>query len=212
MKLTWRPSTRRERHILRMPGRWLLWALVCALIALGIADRAGLFGWQGDDYARYHGKTFRVAKVVDGDTIDLAVSDGHRPYTRVRLWGVDTPEVGRDGRQQMYFGPEASAFTREAVLNRSVRIELSQERSRDKYGRLLAFVYLPDGDDTLNERLIATGHGYADSRFRHEFKDRFRAAEERAARAKAGLWEGVTFDQFPEWRKRMERWKQERDR
>lgn len=193
-----------ERHVLRRPARRVLIVVVVLLAVLGIADRAGLFGWQGDDYSRYDGRTFLAAKVVDGDTIDIAVPDRGRPHTRVRLWGVDTPEVGGHGRRAEPFGAEASVFTRQTVLNRQVRVELSRERTRDRYGRLLAYVYLSDGGEMLNELLISTGRGYADRRFEHEFQARFWSAEDRARKAGAGLWASAPPDQPPEPKRRMD--------
>jgi endonuclease YncB( thermonuclease family) len=56
----------------------------------------------------------------------------------------------------------------------------------------------------LNEDIIANGFGYADSRFPHVWKARFITLENRARKAKLGLWAGVTVDQMPEWRQRME--------
>jgi len=185
-----------------------LLATIVLLVLLGLLDRLGLFGWQDDDHTRYHGRIFEVVHVVDGDTLDLGVPDGDRPTTRVRLWGVDTPEVEETGQPSMFFGPQASAYARELVLNRRVRIELSGERPRDRYGRLLAFVYLtgpPAEGQMLNELLVATGHAYADRRFKHEFQNRFSAAETRAQKAGAGLWAKVTFEQLPAWRQRLER-------
>jgi len=44
------------------------------------------------DTEKYHGKTFTVSNVVDGDTIDIDVPDGEYEHTRIRLWGIDTPE------------------------------------------------------------------------------------------------------------------------
>ena len=59
--------------------------------------------------------------------------------------------------------------------------------------------------DVVNERLIETGHAYADWRFSHPHKDRFLAAERRARRERCGLWAGVRPDQMPGWRQRSRR-------
>ena len=45
------------------------------------------------DVRKYHGKTFTVVNAVDGDTIDINIPDGKYEQTRIRLWGVDTPET-----------------------------------------------------------------------------------------------------------------------
>lgn len=196
----------RPRDILRMRGRRAWTVVVALLLVLAVADRLGVFGHQGDDRSRYHGKTFRVVKVVDGDTIDIDIPDGKHDTTRIRLWGVDTPEIGHSRSEtSAHFGPEAAAFTGQEVLNQKVRIELSSRRTRDRYGRLLAFVYRADNNEMLNEHLVATGHAYADLRFDHEYETKFRELESRARRNSVGLWKDVTIEQMPEWRKRYER-------
>lgn len=205
--------TRRRRlrspRILRSRGRPVAAVLVTLLIALAVADRLGLFGYRGDDRGRYHHQSFVVVKVVDGDTLDVDAPDGSRPTTRVRLWGVDTPEVAGSGGPEMHFGPQASEYTKSLVLDQRVRLELSAQRARDRYGRLLAFVYLADGG-MLNEQLLQTGHAYADTRFDHEFKQRFTALEARARKSRVGLWAAITLKEMPLWRQRLESWKAER--
>lgn len=91
-----------------------------------------------------------VAHVVDGDTIDVRV-DG-RGLERVRLIGIDTPEVGTCGA--------APATAAAARLARGRRVDLrgdSTQATRDRYERLLAYVWLPGGQD-LGFRLLAGGH------------------------------------------------------
>lgn len=55
------------------------------------------------DFDKYHGKSFLVIKIVDGDMIDVNTSDGDYPHTRIRLWGVDTPETKTDKTGVMFF-------------------------------------------------------------------------------------------------------------
>jgi len=147
---------------------------------------------------------FVVRDVIDGDTLDLEILDGEKPYTRVRLWGVDTPETKHPKVGVMYFGPEASAFTKDLVGGTNVMICLEPyEHSRDKYGRLLAYIYLPDGR-MLNQELIEQGYGYADTRFRHIYRDRFDDLEKLARKDRRGLWKEVKPEQFPTWRIKRE--------
>lgn len=198
----------------------LIWLLL--LLLLAVLDHAGRLGSRGDDRTRYHDRVFRVVEVIDGDTFDIDAPDGRRPHTRVRLWGVDSPE--RHG--PMHFGPEASDFARQTLLGRRVRIILGPGRTRDndRYDRLLAYAYLvdpepgpgttlrsdppdrsrgPDGP-MFNEMLISTGHAYADPRFDHPWAERFADLEERARRDRVGLWREVRPEQFPPWKQRME--------
>jgi len=75
------------------------------------------------------------------------------------------------------------------------------EHTRGKYGRLLAYVQLPDGR-FLNEVLVAEGFAYADLRFRHIFYHKYPRLEASARSRKKGLWEKVTRDQLPKWLQR----------
>ena len=160
---------------------------------------------ENRDRARYHDRTFRVVHVVDGDTLDIDASDGNKPKTRIRLWGVDTPEVGHGKGKDMYFGPEATAFAKKTLDGRDVHVVLSKKRTRGKYGRLLAYVFLERGGVMFNEMLLEEGLAYADLRFPHDYRKQFEATEKRARRAGVGLWAEVERDDMPEWKQRFER-------
>lgn len=197
------------------PERWLRrrrWAIV---VLIGM-----IVGWAVSDYLRrspqtepvpaalkddmasYDGRTFRVIETVDGDTFHLDVRDGRKAHTVVRLWGVDTPEV-HGVEQPAYFGPQASKFARSLANGKMVRVELIPGRTRDRYGRLLAYIHLPDGT-MLNERLVAEGYAYADTRFSHRLRARFVLLEEKARQARKGLWARVKLADMPPWRQRRE--------
>ena len=97
------------------------------------------------DRQRYEGQSATVVKVVDGDTLDIDIADAEYDTTRIRLWGVDTPETKHSQWGQMYFGPEASRFAKDLALGKTVKVVLEpDEKPRDKYGRLLAYVFLDD--------------------------------------------------------------------
>jgi micrococcal nuclease len=193
------PMSRRTRRLVTAG----IAVVLCILIAV---DRLGMLSRSvKSDAARYHEQTFRVVKVVDGDTLDLDVEDSFndKPQTRVRLWGVDTSETHpRSNSKQtgpMYFGPEASEFTKHLVLDKRVTVRLEPvETSRGKYRRLLAYIYLPDGR-MLNEELIRQGYGYADERFAHMYRRRFLDLQKEAQQEKRGLWRAVKPEQWPEW-------------
>lgn len=172
-------------------------ATLLAIAALVLADRAGLFGQaEKTDADKYHAKTFRVAKVVDGDTLDLDIPDGKHGYTRVRLWGVDTPETVKPNTPVQHFGPEASQFSRSLAAGQTVRIELDAKDTRDRHGRLLAFLYLADGR-MLNRLLVEEGYAYADPRFNHAFKGEFARLMDRARKQGIGLWRTARPDDLP---------------
>ena len=111
-------------------------------------------------------RTLICTRVVDGDTIIL--SNGEK----VRLIGVDTPETVRPNTPVEYYGKEASAFTKKMVEGQPVKLEYDLQQ-RDKYGRLLAYVYLMDGT-FLNAEIIKQGYGHAYARFPFKYLDQFR--------------------------------------
>ena len=150
------------------------------------------------DLEKYHEKSFTVVKIVDGDTIDIDIGDGEFDHTRIRLWGVDTPETKKPGAEVMHFGPEATEVTTRLSLGKRVRLYLDSKSTRGKYGRLLAYVQLPGGE-FLNEVLLAEGYAYADLRFRHNFYYKYQQLEASARGQKKGLWEKVTREQLPQW-------------
>ena len=104
----------------------------------------------------------------------------------------------------MHFGPEARAFAERILESRTVHVVLSPKRTRDKYGRLLAYVFLERGGRMFNEMLLEEGYAYADLRFEHHYFDRFAAIEKRSRKARVGLWANVTPDKMPAWRQRFE--------
>jgi len=166
-------------------------------------------GWQltpkseeqakASDVEKYHGKTFAIVNVIDGDTFDIDIPDGRYGHTRIRLLGIDTPETKSEQSGEMYFGPEAAEFTKKLALGKSVTVYLdSPNPTRGKYGRLLVYAKLPDGG-FLNEVLLTEGYAYADSRFSHNFYNKYRQLQSRARSGKKGLWQNVTPDQLPAW-------------
>lgn len=154
-----------------------------------------------NDFQKYHTKTFAVINVVDGDTIDIDIPDVNDSYTRIRLWGIDTPETKNPDLGVMYFGPEAADFATELTLRKNVTVYLEEHRTRGKYGRLLAYVQLSDRR-FLNEVLLTEGFAYADLRFRHNFYNRYPQLEASARSQKKGLWSNVKREQLPEWLQR----------
>jgi micrococcal nuclease len=154
------------------------------------------------DISKYHGRQFAVVKVVDGDTLDIDIPDGNYNHTRIRLWGVDTPETKDPRTGPMYFGKEASDFATKLAFGKQVTIYLEKEKNpRDKYHRLLAYIQLPDGT-FLNEILLSEGYAYADLRFKHGLYNKYKQLESVARSRKIGLWAGVTPEQMPKWRQK----------
>ncbi|RKY07316.1 MAG: hypothetical protein DRP66_06975, partial [Planctomycetota bacterium] len=157
--------------------------------------------WGADGW-KYHGKTFTVVNIVDGDTLDLAIGDGKFDNTRVRLLGMDSPETKSPKVGAMFYGAEATAFAEQLADGKEVTVILDTVGDvRDIYDRLLAYIRLDDGR-VVNEELIVNGFAYADLRFRHSQYDRYLRLQQKAMEQKAGLWKDVTRNQLPKWLQR----------
>jgi micrococcal nuclease len=130
-----------------------------------------------------------VVDAVDGDTIRVRVEnppDGLGALETVRLIGVDTPETKHPSRPVERFGREAAAFTRDRLLGQPVYLAFDWDL-RDRYGRLLAYVYLP-GEGYFNALLVREGYGHAYTSYAFHFLEEFRALEQDARQHKRGLW------------------------
>ncbi len=133
-----------------------------------------------------------VTWVYDGDTLEVA------GVGRVRLIGIDTPEkeagdrdrsfrrLGADTRSLRRISGEALRFNIAAAKGKTVVLEPDRE-PRDRYGRLLAYVRLPDGR-LLNRLLLEQGYAVVYRRFDFRLKEEFLAAEAEAKRRGVGVW------------------------
>jgi micrococcal nuclease len=99
----------------------------------------------------------------------------------------------------MYYGPEAAAFTTRLALGKKVTIMLDTVGDqRDRYGRLLAYVQLPD-EKILNAEIIRNGYGYAYLSYPHSEFSVYKVLMQQAIDNQAGLWKNATRQQLPRW-------------
>src|SRR3954452_9546500 len=126
-----------------------------------------------------------VTRVVDGDTIHVALGGADET---VRYIGIDTPESVKPGTPVQCFAKAASAANERLVDGRRVRLSYDAER-RDRYGRLLAYVYR-DGDDAfVNARLVEDGYARTLTIPPNvRFADRFASLARSAREQRRGLW------------------------
>jgi micrococcal nuclease len=130
-----------------------------------------------------------VTRVVDGDTVIVRLSPppkGFGETERVRLIGIDAPESVRPGTPVQRFSEEAAAYTRRHLSGKKVSLRFDRE-PRDRYGRVLAYLYLDDGT-FFNARMIEDGYAYAYTKYPFRYLKEFRDSERRARRAGRGLW------------------------
>ena len=119
--------------------------------------------------------TYKVKRAIDGDTIELETGE------KVRLIGIDTPEAGQ------HYGKEASNFTRKMVEGKQVQIIFDVQK-KDRYNRLLAYVFLEDST-FLNAELLEQGYAkIATYPPNVKYVEEFRQLDQEARENVRGLW------------------------
>jgi endonuclease YncB( thermonuclease family) len=129
----------------------------------------------------------KVTYVYDGDTVEISTGE------RVRYIGIDATEVQHGNQKAQCFSGEAAEKNKELVLNKEVKLE-KDVSDKDKYGRLLRYVYLPAGEAGVgnifvNKYLTRFGFAYdwavsPDVKFSQELKE----AQNEARANQRGLW------------------------
>lgn len=190
---------RKYRIILRL-------TIFIILIALSGLDHAGAFGARRPERDRYSDVEAIVTRVINGDTVEIDIADGERDTTRVRLLGLDCPTLATMERDAPTLREKnAEEYLRIHVAGKRVRLVLEPRRGcRDRSGCIRAYLYFADTGEMLNEKLLDLGLAYADNRVDHVMEFSFVQREKQAALKGAGLWKGITPEQTPEWRRRLD--------
>ncbi len=132
---------------------------------------------------------YHVTQFIDGDTIAI---DMNGKEEKVRFIGVDTPETHDPRKAVQCFGTVAAAYTKSLIGNNNVRLEADPlDTNRDRYDRLLRYVYLPDGR-LVNAELVRQGYAFAYLGFPFSKSNEFRAYQTNARTNNLGLWGSCT--------------------
>lgn len=131
----------------------------------------------------------QVVNVVDGDTVDVSLGG---KTERLRLIGLDTPETKDPRKPVQCFGREASAHAKALLNGRTVGLETdATQDTRDRYGRLLAYVWV--GARLYNLDMIADGYAHEYTyRVPYKYQTLFKQAQQEASAAGRGLWSPAT--------------------
>jgi micrococcal nuclease len=131
-----------------------------------------------------------VKRVIDGDTI--VVVQGSK-QEKVRLLGVDTPESVDPRKKVECFSKEAALYLKDVSLGKEVKLQSDEtQQLKDKYGRLLRYVFLEDGR-MLNLLLIQDGYAYEYTYdLPYTYQETFKKAQFQAMTEKKGLWSDAT--------------------
>ena len=125
-----------------------------------------------------------VRYVIDGDTFILQNNQ------RVRMIGINAPETShhRYGKKGQPFGNQARERLRKFIEGKDVTLKDGRELF-DRYGRRLAYVYLPDGT-FVNREMVREGYAETYRKFPFEYKNEFLEFEQAAKQEKSGMWSG----------------------
>ena len=161
-----------------------------ALVACGpIGSTLEVSPWAGADNLKDRGLVVTVSRVVDGNTVEITPAvDG---LTEVHLIEGDTPETSHPTYGEQHYGQRAKELTVSRLNGERVALEFDVERV-DPYGRLLAYVWLPD-HSMFNEVLLKEGYAQmATFPLSVKYVERFQEAQREANR---GLW-GLSEEQL----------------
>lgn len=161
--------------------------IITALILLGVGSFFQLKDKSGNQPDTSHVGYYDVVSIADGDTITV---DMEGKKEKIRFIGVDTPEIYHGGNTapSQCYGEKAKAFTEASIDNKRVKLVADDKGSnRDKYGRLLRYVYNYQ-DMSLDETLVSEGYGFAVDGFNYSKKQEYLDLMNDASAAKKGLW------------------------
>lgn len=165
--------------------------LVIGLVSLGLAysQQHQLLKPAAKVAEKNQPGLYRVTTFTDGDTVSV---DMNGTTEKVRFIGVDTPETHDPRKSVQCFGQKAADFTKNLIGSNRVRLEADPTNTnRDRYNRLLRYVYLPDGT-LVNAEIIKKGYGFAYTFFPFTKLEEFRAYEKTARDGNLGLWGSCT--------------------
>ncbi len=130
---------------------------------------------------------YRVTEFADGATITV---DMNGQAEKIRFIGVDTPETQDPRKAVQCFGAAAADFTKKTIGQQPVRLEAAPPNTnRDRYNRLLRYVYLQDGS-LINAEIIKQGYGFAYTSFPFTKLEEFKQHQKQAQSQNLGLWAG----------------------
>lgn len=161
------------------------WWVVLLIVLVSIAQQIGWLQPAQQKLVEVQPGQYTVTQVLDGDTIEVDMNGARE---KVRLIGVDTPETHDPRKQVQCFGKAASEFTKQLIGDKPVRLVADPESSnRDRYQRLLRYVYLPD-NTLVQAEIIKQGYGFAYTSFPFDKSEEFRAYQAEARENNRGLW------------------------
>lgn len=165
-------------------------AIVIGLLVY-LAQQHGWLGTLGRDAQTAQPGTYSINHYVDGDTIAVNMNG---QIETVRFIGIDTPETHKPNTPVQCYGPAAATHTKNVIADVGGRVRLVADplsTNRDRYNRLLRYVYLPDGTN-VNELNVKQGYAFYYPYFPFSKSTQFAADEKQAQAQHLGLWAHCT--------------------
>lgn len=173
-----------SRHVSK---KHLSWVAVIIAIFLFVGQYYGWFDKLDQAAVSVQPGQYAIDHYIDGDTIAVNMNG---KVEEVRFIGIDTPETHKPNTPVQCYGPAAAAHTQAAIKAGGGHVRLASDplsTNRDRYDRLLRYVYLPDGTN-LNELNVQQGYAFYYPYFPFSKSTEFKADEDAAIKAKKGLW------------------------
>ena len=163
---------------------WFWWLVFIALVVLIVLLALRVDSLRKPAESAQPG-LYSVSQFIDGDTIAV---DMNGSVETIRMIGVDTPETHNPDTPVQCYGQEATDYTKRLIGLDKVRLQADPlNTNRDRYERLLRYVYLTDGT-LLEEKIIENGYGFAYTQFPFLKNVEFKGYEDNAKAANKGLW------------------------
>ncbi len=167
-----------------LPSTGAVVLLIVGIVLLLVTEEEGGEGRKESSDESMKRVGAEVIRVVDGDTAQMQLDNGGEEG--VRFIGVDTPESVAPGQPVECFGKKASHFTTDLIEGEQVVLRFGEER-RDRYDRVLAYVYLDDR--FVNAELVRLGYARTlEIAPNVDYAERFARLQQEAANAGRGLW------------------------
>ena len=129
-------------------------------------------------------KMFKVLRIIDGDTIEVAIRG---KTEKLRLLSIDTPESVDPRTPVQCFAKEATSKLGGFISNKFVKlVDDKQQGNRDKYLRLLRYVYV--GDLFVNKEMVRLGYAFSYKQYPTKYLEEFNKLEKQAREKGLGLW------------------------
>lgn len=174
-------SYRRRKNI------WVSVFSLLVVIFVALSQHYGWFEEASKGVVTNQPGQYNIARYIDGDTILVNMNGTDET---IRMIGVDTPETHKPNTPVQCYGPAAAAYTQNRIKAQGGKVRLvsdSLSTNRDRYNRLLRYVYLPDGTNH-DQDLVAKGYAFAYVSFPFTKSKDFSTAQEKAQNQKLGLW------------------------